>query len=158
MKDKSKNKKEYKTLLSALAFGATDEAQKILATNGMKESNTYEELEYNLAKLYANSTDKISLEKEFAKIHPHSKFILKYLAPKVPTVDKQELDEGNVEYENTPPKIVEMTSSANGSCSCGCSSCSSAEGTIQTPQKIDYNVLALVSVVAIVGLVIIAKK
>ena len=155
MKDKSKNKKEYKTLLSALAFGATDEAQKILATNGMKEANTYEELEYNLAKLYANSTDKIALEKEFAEIHPHSKFILKYLAPKVPTLDKKELDEGNIEYENTAPKIVEITSSANGTCNCGCSS---AEGTIQTPQKIDYNILALVSVVAIVGLVIIAKK
>lgn len=153
MKDKSKNKKEYKTLLSALAFGATDEAQKILAKNNVSEANTYEELEYNLAKLYANSTDKIALEKEFAEIHPHSKFILKYLAPKVPTLDKKELDEGNIEYENTAPKIVEMTSSANGDCGC-----SSAEGTIQTPQKIDYNILALVSVVAIVGLVIIAKK
>jgi hypothetical protein len=158
MKNKKQNKKEYKTLLSALAFGATDEAQKILAENGIAEVDSYEELEYNLAKLYSNATDKIKIEKQFAEIHPHSKFILKYLSPKVEPeareVRKEDLQ--TMETETTPPTIVEMSSNASGGCSCGCSS---AEGTVAIQQnKIDYNALALVSIVAIVGLVIIAKK
>jgi len=158
MKNKKQNKKEYKTLLSALAFGATDEAQKILAENGIAEVDSYEELEYNLAKLYSNATDKIKIEKQFAEIHPHSKFILKYLSPKVEPeareVRKEDLQ--TMETETTPPTIVEMSSNASGTCACGCSS---AEGTVAIQQnKIDYNALALVSIVAIVGLVIIAKK
>jgi hypothetical protein len=158
MKGKTKNKKEYKTLLSALAFGSTDEAQKILAENGMNEADTYEELEYNLAKLYSNATDKIKIEKQFAEIHPHSKFILKYLSPKVEpdTKEVRKEDLQTMETETTPPTIVEMSSNASGSCGCGCSS---AEGTVAIQQnKIDYNALALVSIVAIVGIVMIAKK
>jgi Sec7-like guanine-nucleotide exchange factor len=158
MKNKKQNKKEYKTLLSALAFGATDEAQKILSENGIAEADSYEELEYNLAKLYSSATDKIKIEKQFAEIHPHSKFILKYLSPKVESeareVRKEDLQ--TMETETTPPTIVEMSSNASGNCACGCSS---AEGTVAIQQnKIDYNALALVSLVAIVGLVIIAKK
>jgi hypothetical protein len=158
MKGKTKNKKEYKTLLSALAFGSTDEAQKILADNGMREADSYEELEYNLAKLYSNATDKIKIEKQFAEIHPHSKFILKYLSPKVEpdTKEVRKEDLQTMETETTPPTIVEMSSNASGSCGCGCSS---AEGTVAIQQnKIDYNALALVSIVAIVGIVMIAKK
>jgi hypothetical protein len=159
MKNKNGNKKEYKTLLSALAFGSTDEAQKILLNNGMKEANTYEELEYDLAKLYSTATDKIKIEKQFAEIHPHSKFILKYLSPKIEpnTKEVRKEDLQTMETETTPPTIVEMSSSLSGnSCSCGCSS---AEGTVAIQQnKIDYNALALVSIVAIVGIVMIAKK
>jgi hypothetical protein len=157
MKKKNGNKKEYKTLLSALAFGSTDEAQKILVDNGMKEADTYEELEYNLAKLYSNSTDKIKIEKQFAEIHPHSKFILKYLSPKVEpdTKEVRKEDLQTMETETTPPTIVEMSSNASGKSDCGCSS---ADGVVSTQPKIDYNALALVSIVAIVGLVIIAKK
>ena len=160
MKKKNGNKKEYKTLLSALAFGSTDEAQKILSDNGIKEADSYEELEYNLAKLYSNATDKVAIEKQFAEIHPHSKFILKYLSPKIePKEDKEVRKEDlqTMETEITPPTIVEMSSNASGS-SCGCG-CSSAEGTVAIQQnKIDYNALALVSIVAIVGIVMIAKK
>jgi hypothetical protein len=163
MKKKNGNKKEYKTLLSALAFGSTDEAQKILSDNGIKESDSYEELEYNLAKLYSNATDKLAIEKQFAEIHPHAKFILKYLSPKTEVKKEKEVRQEDVqtmETELTPPKIVEMSSNANGSCGCGCTgACSSAEGTVAIQQnKIDYNALALVSVVAIVGIVMIAKK
>lgn len=160
MKKKNGNKKEYKTLLSALAFGSTDEAQKILSDNGIKEADSYEELEYNLAKLYSNATDKVAIEKQFAEIHPHSKFILKYLSPKIePKEDKEVRKEDlqTMETEITPPTVVEMSSNASGS-SCGCG-CSSAEGTVAIQQnKIDYNALALVSIVAIVGIVMIAKK
>jgi hypothetical protein len=158
MKNKKQNKKEYKTLLSALAFGSTDEAQKILAKNGIGEADSYEELEYNLAKLYSNATDKLAIEKQFAEIHPHAKFILKYLSPKIePIVNEvRKEDLQTMETELTPPTIVEMSSNASGSCGCGCSS---AEGTVAIQQnKIDYNALALVSIVAIVGIVMIAKK
>lgn len=148
MKDK-KNKKEYKTLLSVLAHGATDDAQKVLVENGLPEATTYEELEYNLAKAYSNATDKIALEKKFAEIHPHSAFILKYLVPKKVEEPEQEIDGDAVK-----PKVVELTSNASGDCGC-----SSADG-MGAPQepKIHFNTLALVSIVAIVGLVIISKQ
>lgn len=149
MKNKSKNKKEYKTLLSALAFGSTDDSQKILAKNGIPEAKTYEELEYQLAKLYSNSTDKIKLEREFAEIHPHAQFILKYLAPK--PENTPEVVE-TLKTEVAQPQIVELKSNASG---CGCSS---AEGTTESSQNINIQSLALVSVVAIIGLVIIAKR
>jgi hypothetical protein len=148
MKNKSKNKKEYKTLLSALAFGATDDAQKILAENNIPEARSYEELEYNLAKLYSATTDKIALEKKFAEIHPHSKFILKYLAPK--KEERPEVIEA-IKSEVAQPQVVELSSNASG---CGCSS---AEGTTES-EKIKLNSLAIVGIVAIIGLVIIAKK
>lgn len=147
MKDK-KNKKEYKTLLSVLAHGATDDAQKVLVENGLPEAGTYEELEFNLAKVYSNSNDKIALEKHFAEIHPHSAFILKYLSPKkVAEVLEVEKSDDSV----MPPTVVELTSNASGDCGC-----SSAEGTT-TQSKIDVNALALVAIVAIVGLVIVTR-
>lgn len=150
MKNKGKNKQEYKTLLSALAFGSTDESQKILAENNIPEAKTYEELEYKLAKLYSSSNDKIKLEKQFAEIHPHSKFILKYLAPK-----KEETPEviETLKSEVAQPQIVEIKSNASGDCGCT----SSAEGETET-NKIKIQSLALVSIVAIIGLVIIAKR
>ena len=149
MKDK-RNKAEYKTLLSVLAHGATDDAQKILVKNNIPEATTYEELEYNLAKIYSNTTDKIALEKNFAEIHPHSKFILKYLSPK-PVVEEKKEPQEVVEFETTQPTIVEMKSDASGDCGCH----SSAEGFVGS--KIDVNTLALVSIVAIVGLVIVTR-
>ncbi len=148
MKDK-KNKKEYKTLLSVLAHGATDDAQKVLVENGLPEAGTYEELEFNLAKVYSNSNDKIALEKHFAEIHPHSSFILKYLTPKkVAEVVEVEKSDDSV----APPTIVELKSDASGDCGC-----SSAEGTTTPQPKIDVNALALVAIVAIVGLVIVTR-
>lgn len=148
MKSKN-NKKEYKTLLSVLAQGATDEAQRVLVENGLPEATTYEELEFNLAKAYSNANDKIALERKFAEIHPHSAFILKYLAPK-----KVEEPEKEVETEERKPTVVELTSNASGDCGC-----SSAEGSMMPEQpKIHFNTLALVSIVAIVGLVIISKQ
>jgi len=86
-------------------------------------------------------------------------FILKYLSHKVEpdTKEVRKEDLQTMETETTPPTIVEMSSNASGS-SCGCG-CSSAEGTVAIQQnKIDYNALALVSIVAIVGIVMIAKK
>lgn len=151
MKNKN-NKKEYKTLLSVLAQGATDEAQKVLVENGLPEATTYEELEFNLAKAYSNTNDKIALERKFAEIHPHSAFILKYLAPK-----KTEEVEKDIESEDNKPTVVELTSNASGDCGC-----SSAEGATiaqsQQGNQIHFNTLALVSIVAIFGLVIISRQ
>ena len=143
------NKKEYKTLLSVLAHGATDDAQKVIVENGLPEAGTYEELEFNLAKVYSNSNDKIALEKHFAEIHPHSAFILKYLTPKK-VAEVVEVEKSDVSV--TPPTVVELTSNASGDCGC-----SSAEGSTTPQSKIDVNTLALVAIVAIVGLVIVTR-
>jgi len=78
----SNQKKEYKTLLSVLANGSTDNARKLLKKHSGEDAKDTKDLELKLAKMYAYSPKKIDIEKEFAQIHPHKDFILKYLAPK----------------------------------------------------------------------------
>jgi hypothetical protein len=163
---KNKNKKEYKSLLSALAYGSTDNAQKILLDSGEKKADSYEELEFKLAKLYSAATDKISLEKQFAEIHPHSKFILRYLCPPKKEELKKVIKEGvrseNIqadETEFTPPTIVEMNSNASGECQCAaCQANVNSSFGVNNNSKINLQMLCLVSIVAIVGLVVLNRK
>lgn len=153
MKEKSKNK-EYKSLISALAFGSTDSAQSILQENGVEPAQTYEELEYKLAKVYAKSDDKIGLEKKFAEIHPHSKFILKYLAKPEKKVE--------VEKPTEEIKVIEPSSSANSQFMCNCPLCREAMSNFDSAEKkevkIDYTSIAIVGIVAIFGMIYLSKK
>ena len=163
---KNKNKKEYKTLLSALAYGSTEDAQKILLNSGEKKADSYEELEFKLAKLYSATTDKISLEKQFAEIHPHSKFILRYLCTPKKEELKKVIKEGvrsediqADETEFTPPTIVEMKSNASGDCQCAaCQANVNSSFGVNNNSKINLQMLCLVSIVAIVGLVVLNRK
>lgn len=82
MNDKAK-KSEYATLLSVLANASTDKARNLLKKHTGLKATDVKDLEIKLAKLYASSPSKIDLEKEFAEIHPHKEFILKYNKPKV---------------------------------------------------------------------------
>ena len=153
MKEKSKNK-EYKSLISALAFGSTDSAQSILKENGVEPAETYEELEYKLAKVYAKSDDKVGLEKKFAEIHPHSKFILKYLAKPEKKVE--------VEKPTEVIKVIEPSSNANGEFICNCPMCREAMSNFSSTEKketnIDYTSIAVVGIVAIFGIIYLNKK
>jgi hypothetical protein len=159
---KNKNKKEYKSLLSALAYGSTDNAQKILLDSGEKKADSYEELEFKLAKLYSAATDKISLEKQFAEIHPHSKFILRYLCPPKKEEQKKEVREEDIQTDKTelaPPTIVEMSSNASGECQCAaCQANVNSSFGVNNNSKINLQMLCLVSIVAIVGLVVLNRK
>jgi len=120
MNDKRK-KSEYSTLLSVLANASTDKAKGLLKKHTGLNATDVKDLEIKLAKLYASSPAKIDLEKEFAEIHPHKEFILKYNNPKVKVeplqsnpepikTDEQNkvlketvLHEGWAEFEGHPP-------------------------------------------------------
>lgn len=82
MAKKTNKQKKYKTLLSVLANGSTDEARALLIKNSGEDALNEQDLENKLAKMYATSTSKIDIEKQFAEIHPHKEFILKYIKPK----------------------------------------------------------------------------
>ena len=164
MKQNSKNK-EYKSLISVLALGSTGESQDILKQNGIEPAQSYEELEYKLAKLYSKAEDKVALEKKFAEIHPHSKFILKYLGKKqsgIEDIQPRPEDIQTMSTETTPPKIVELASNANGEMLCSCPMCKeamlNAEGDVKKELKIDYTKIAIVGIVAIFGMVLLNRK
>lgn len=163
MKDTSKNK-EYKSLISVLALGATDKSQDVLKQNGVEPAQSYEELEFKLAKLYSKAEDKVALEKKFAEIHPHSKFILKYLGKKpsgIEDVQQRPEDVQAMSTELTPPKIVELSSNANGICSCPmCTrAMSNLDGDdVKKELKIDYTKVAIVGIVAIFGMILLYRK
>ena len=155
---------QYATLLSVLAQGSTDGARSILKKYSGQDAKDLTDLEIKLANMYSNSPKKIDIEKDFADIHPHKDFILKYLSPK--EVDKQV--PMNNEAEN---KIVAMatdskTSSCEGNCNCGCHKSningdySNVGGETQNSQTSRNQVymLGFVSIVAIFGMALIYKQ
>jgi hypothetical protein len=96
------------TLMTILANEATAESRKLLKKYGKADAQSHADLEQKLAELYFNTSDKVQLEKEMAAIHPHRKWIEKYIEPKVEVVETK----------------VEETSSADGcNCGCGCPEC-----------------------------------
>ena len=86
-KDNRKNV-QYATLLSVLAQGSTDGARSILKKYSGQDAKNLTDLEIKLANMYSNSPKKIDIEKDFADIHPHKDFILKYNQPKPIVVEK----------------------------------------------------------------------
>lgn len=86
----SNKKNEYKTLLSVLANGSEDDARKLLKKESGKTADDTEDLEIKLARMYAESPNKIDLERKFAEIHPHKKFIMKYLSTEKESEKKPE--------------------------------------------------------------------
>lgn len=172
MAKKTNKQKKYKTLLSVLANGSTDEARALLIKNSGEDAKNEQDLESKLAQMYANSSSKIDIEKQFAEIHPHKDFILKYIKQEIPVVKKLDapvvtekiLDSGNLPVTN------DDFSSCNGNPNCNCnkmSNCcgnennySNATGESQLTNHGNQTalVLGLVSVVAIFGMVLYLKQ
>ena len=174
MAKKNNKQKKYKTLLSVLANGSTDEARALLIKNSGEDAKNEQDLESKLARMYANSSSKIDIEKQFAEIQPHKDFILKYIKAELPVVKKLDapvvtekiLDSG------TMPVTNDDFSSCNGNPNCNCnkmSNCcgnennySNATGESQVAFNGNGNqtalVLGLVSVVAIFGMVLYLKQ
>jgi len=102
-------KQQYTQLLSVLANGSTNEARQLLKKHGIEDARNTGDLQLKLAKLYADSPDKLVIEKEFAQIHPHSKFILKYLSA-------SQTPAGNaVQNKNEKREIIKSTVIDEGS-------------------------------------------
>lgn len=75
------------TLMTILANEATDGSRKLLKKYGQPDAKSHRDLEQKLADLYFNMQDKVQLEKEMAAIHPHRKWLSKYIEPKVEVVE-----------------------------------------------------------------------
>lgn len=96
-------------LTKLLAIESTKEAQNLLKKHGIAKAKGYADLKNKLEQLYVQSDDKVAIEKEFAEIHPHRKWIIKNSEPEV-----QE-KETVVEVEQKPE-----TDNSKYGCGCGC--------------------------------------
>ncbi len=178
-RNRTKNKQvQYKTLLSVLANGSELESRDLLKKYSGQDAQNTKDLEAKLARVYALSTDKREIEKQFALIHPHKEFILKYIKPKE---ELQALQPDTSITEDTDVKEAEKLtntvihdgySNANGyDCSkssnaCGCNSSfngySNMIGDTQSSALTSNNhaimVVGIVSIVALVGMVLYLHK
>ena len=163
-------RKQYKTLLSVLASGSTPEARRLLKDYCGEDAFSEVDLESKLANLYAKSTSKLDLEKDFANIHPHKEFILKYCQPmdcKEP-ININDLNSSNTKVVKqvdiiTPPTKQEIENPTEGkACTCGCQKYANADGD-STSSGMNNTVMALsiiglVSIVALTTTVILLKS
>lgn len=115
MAEDNKTKKiEYATLLSVLANGSTHKANRLLKKHSGIGAKNVKDLELKLAKAYSDSTSKIDMEREFAQIHPHKDFILKYTLPEIlkqeelKKTDNNELQQLRIENERLKEVELEM--------------------------------------------------
>ena len=157
MANNRQSKKNFKTLLSTLANGSTGNARELLKHHTGSDAQNSLELQNKLEELWANSDNKPLLEKQFALIHPHKDFILKYAMPKQPEV--KVIQAGNNQTEN------EDQAACDGSPACNCPQTEKLSGVDGTaPQTIvqgesnTFAILALVSIVGIIGLLISKNK
>lgn len=160
-KENKEKRAKYDSLISALSRGYTLEARRLLKKYSGQDAKSISDLEMKLAQFYIKSNDKLTLEKEFAEIHPHKDFILKYIRKEEPVVVEEE------------PKIVigDMYSSADGerksncegtNCNCGgvTQKMSGADGSQSTQSNGNNSImiLGLVTIVVMVSLVVINNK
>lgn len=133
------------TLMTLLANEATDGSRKILKEYGESDAKDFKDLEVKLAELYFKTTDKVELEKKLSNIHPHKKWLMKYIEPTI--IEKE------VVKEITIP--AEIKSNADGSCpTCSTLKTSSFEGT-QPGQNSIMGIMGIIAVVGIVSLSLI---
>lgn len=165
--EKKRKSRQYRTLLSVLSSGSTPEARKLLKGYTGEDAISEVDLEQKLANLYSTSNAKLDLEKEFALIHPHKEFIMKYCIEKEQPLDINKLNAGNTEIVKqveiiTPPTKSEIENPTEGkACTCGCQKYSSADGNSgsgTSNQNITLAVLGLVSIVAIAGTIMYLKS
>ena len=132
------------TLMTLLANEATDGSRKILKEYGEPDAKDYKDLEVKLAELYFKTTDKVELEKKLSNIHPHKKWLMKYIEPveKIVTAETK----SNADGECPTCSLQTKTSSFSG------------ESKMQSSST-----LGIIGIVAVVGilslsLIHIAKK
>lgn len=163
-----KRREKIDGLLSLLAVEATKESRDLLKKHGKPDARNHKDLESKLAELFQTCDDKKAVEKEFSEIHPHRKFILRYVEKPEP-VETSKVDAPNG-VTMTPDSIKEILreyissnsdnfSNCAGNPNCNCGS-SSFTGGQMAPAKINDTVMLMgvLGVVAIVGLLVYSKK
>jgi hypothetical protein len=154
MQNSSKNK-QYKTLISVIANGSEAKAKEMLKRETGQSVYDTKELEYKISEMYANSKDKIEIEKKLYSIHPHKDFISKYYKLENPPIEKELIVKTeDVDFSN-----------CNGSVCQSCSSASGEDTKINKSKslKIDNSIVVLglvtiVSVLSLVSLIIVYNK
>tara|TARA_R110000751_G_scaffold137239_1_gene240602 strand:- start:640 stop:1185 length:546 start_codon:yes stop_codon:yes gene_type:complete len=163
------------SMMCLIANENTSGSRKLLKKLGKTDAKNHDDLELALAKLYKDSADKLIIEKEFAEIHPHKKFILKYCEAKQDkdkeiTPEKIEVQKKTVQdLADIDPAPAEMiysnccgASGASGQTSCACGGASSfngnnnGSGSGESSQNIIM--FGMVAIVSIFGLIVYLKK
>lgn len=158
-----KKEKPKITLFELLATNATSDSRKFLKKHGQDDAHGYEDLESKLASYYHEHPDKVQLEKELVDIHPHKDFILKYARPEksdseqVKNIVASESQTGCDGSNTTKCSCAKCTSNA---CGCGVSNFEGDNNTVKhsTFTNNELTVFALISIVAIVGMVVYSDK
>lgn len=164
-----KIKKPPITITELLAINKTADCRKLLQKHGVEDAKNYEDLQDKLVELYRSTPDKRELEKQVALMHPHKEFILKYCAPPVKIPEDIKVGPGQAPSSDTGTTQVSVNdfkgdegnrgeSKQRHSCACGCGGHSGFDGPGQSAKQQDLQLLALVSMVAIVALIIYSKK
>jgi hypothetical protein len=107
MNRKRQQKERDITLMTVLAYEATADSQKILKKYGREPGKGYSDLEVKLANFYFDTADKVQLEKEFATIHPHKKWLLEHTEPII-TIEKKEIQIEAKPDEKSSKEIEEL--------------------------------------------------
>jgi len=97
------------TLMTLLAYEATEDAQKLLQKYKKPKAKNFADLEVKLGELYLSADDKLKLEKEMACIHPHKKWLIERTEPvlKVET-KKVEVVAEPIKEEKKPDLLEEQ--------------------------------------------------
>ena len=142
-KRNTKNKKEV-TLMTLLANDAAEDSIKLLKKYKPQEKvYDFDDLEKKLADLYIETTDKIELEKQMAEMHPHKKWLLKYIKPRVEI--KKEI------VEVAKPE-VKSNCEGNPNCNCKKADQSSFDGGNNTIGLTMTDYIGLSLVLSVIGL------
>lgn len=105
---RSKNpKKPEITLMTLLAYEATEDAQKLLQKYKKPKAKNFADLEVKLGELYVSVEDKLKLEKEMASIHPHKKWLMERSEPVVKVEEKKVEAVSQPIKEEIKPNLLE---------------------------------------------------
>lgn len=120
-KPKKLKKIKGSSLLPLIVDQNEGEARQLLKKYDQPQPKDPEEVAYKLAELYTKTTDKKTLEKEFAEIHPHRKFILDRLAPKPEVKVPETPSEVNQKNREFIMADANRFSNCAGNSNCPCS-------------------------------------
>jgi len=112
MEQQKRNVREKKevTLMTLLANEAAEDSIKVLKKYKPDEKvYDFADLENKLSDLYVESANKAELEKELAEIHPHKKWLLKYIQPRI-----------EIKKEIVEVAKPEVKSNCEGNPNCNC--------------------------------------
>lgn len=155
------------TIMGLLAECSTDDARKLLVKYNMPHAKNKAELELSLARLYKNTDDKKKLERDFAQIHPHRRFLEKYNVKQSPITPKETNEDKIENIINDAKKVTEMPELFSNltnkkDCNCqnsdfsNCDATNNASTNIMDKDKLI--VFGMFGIVSILALIIVSQQ